>query len=140
MGNALNADLVANNGVIHVLDRLLEPATPCPHPELECEPGQVCRDGCALSHSTQEPLSELDEGDIRTISILIDAAQLGDEFRHGMITIFAPSDASINALELAEPGTVAALLEDREALTHLLRFHMVPSELTAHDYSRSTVC
>ena len=40
------------------------------------------------------------------------------------------SDASINALELAEPGTVAALWKIK-ALTHL-RF-MVPSELTAHD-------
>lgn len=49
-------------------------------------------------------------------------------------TVFAPTNAAFNAVEAANPGTLAALLADpKGALTTILTYHVVPGRLTAAD-------
>ena len=60
-----------------------------------------------------------------------EAAGLYDVLRgDGPFTVFAPSDA---AFENLPAGTVEALLADREKLTAVLTYHVVPERLTAAD-------
>ena len=48
----------------------------------------------------------------------------------GPFTVFAPTDAAFNALPA---GTVDALLQDVDALTEVLLYHVVAGEVLAED-------
>jgi transforming growth factor-beta-induced protein len=71
-----------------------------------------------------------------TLYAAIIAAGLADTLASadGQFTVFAPTDAAFNAVERANPGTLAALLADpKGALTTILTYHVVPGRLTAAD-------
>ena len=67
----------------------------------------------------------------KTLIRAAEAAGLYDVLRgDGPFTVFAPSDA---AFENLPEGTLEALLADREKLTAVLTYHVVPERLTAAD-------
>ena len=95
------ADLVADNGVVHVIDAVLLPPAP--------------------SNSIYDIVSN--SADHTTLKAAINACALdGTLSGPGQYTLFAPTDA---AFDLLPAGTVAALLNDIPQLTDILLHHVV---------------
>ena len=95
------ADIVADNGVVHVIDAVLLPPAP---------PNSIYD---IVSNSV----------DHTTLSTAIDACGLdGTLSGPGPFTVFAPTDAAFNNLPA---GTVTSLLNDIPALTDILLHHVV---------------
>ena len=70
-------------------------------------------------------------GDFETLVAAVQAAGLVDALKgDGPFTVFAPTDAAFAALP---DGTVEALLNDTEALSNILLYHVVSSEVMAAD-------
>ena len=96
------ADIIADNGVVHVIDAVLLPPTPA-------------------TNSVYDIVSN--SNDHTTLEVAIDACGLdGTLSGPGPFTLFAPTDAAFNALPA---GTVTALLNDIPALTDILTHHVL---------------
>lgn len=68
-------------------------------------------------------------GNFTTLLAAAEAADLVDALKgDGPLTVFAPTDDAFAALPA---GTVDALLQDLDALTAILTYHVVPGEVTA---------
>jgi len=93
------ADIVASNGVVHVIDAVLLPPTGTVVDVIVNSP----------NHNTLE-------------AAVIAAGLAGTLSGTGPFTIFAPTDAAFAALPA---GTVQALLADIPALTNILTYHAV---------------
>ena len=94
------ADIVADNGVVHVIDAVLLPP---------------------VSNTIYDVV--LNSQDHTTLLTAIDTCGLkGTLSGPGPFTLFAPTDAAFNALPA---GTVAALLNDIPALTDILMHHVL---------------
>ena len=109
------ADVVASNGVIHVIDAVLLP----PEPEVEADaPGTIVDIAVA-------------DGRFETLVAAVTAADLaGTLSGEGPFTVFAPTDDAFAALP---EGTVEALLEDIPTLTQILLYHVVAGDVRAAD-------
>ena len=95
------ADIVADNGVVHVIDAVLLPPTP--------------------SNSIYDIVSN--SANHTTLKVAIDACALNGVLSDpGPFTLFAPTDAAFNLLPA---GTVTALLNDIPQLTDILNHHVV---------------
>jgi len=71
----------------------------------------------------------VEAGSFTTLAAALDAAGLADVLRgDGPFTVFAPTDAAFAKLPA---GTVEALLADKEALTRVLTYHVVPGRVTS---------
>jgi uncharacterized surface protein with fasciclin (FAS1) repeats len=105
-------DIVASNGVIHVIDGVLLPPA-------STEPAQDIVDTAVAA------------GDFTTLAAALEAADLIDTLKGpGPFTVFAPTDAAFAALPA---GTVDALLADVPALTDVLLYHVVEGDVRAAD-------
>ena len=72
----------------------------------------------------------VEAGSFSTLAAALDAADLiGVLQGDGPFTVFAPNDAAFAKLP---EGTVEALLADKEALTKILTFHVVPGLSLIH--------
>jgi transforming growth factor-beta-induced protein len=102
-------DIMADNGVIHVIDTVLLPA--------EEEPlGRIVDIAVA-------------DGRFETLVAALQAAQLVDTLAgEGPFTVFAPTD---DAFAKLPEGTVEGLLADIPALTDILLYHVVEGEVLA---------
>ena len=70
-------------------------------------------------------------GSFNTLIVAIDAAGLTETLKgKGPYTVFAPTDAAFAKLP---PGTVEALLKDKEKLTKILTYHVVAGEVMSKD-------
>lgn len=70
-------------------------------------------------------------GSFKTLVTAVKAAGLVDTLKgEGPFTVFAPTDAAFAKLP---EGTVEALLKDKEKLTALLTYHVVPGKVMAKD-------
>ena len=70
-------------------------------------------------------------GNHKTLVAALQAAGLVETLQgSGPFTVFAPTDAAFAKLP---PGTVEALLADKEKLTSILPFHVVPGKVMAGD-------
>ena len=99
------ADIVADNGVVHVIDAVLLPPTPL----------NTVYDIVSNSNNPNY--------DLTTLKTAIDACSLdGVLSGPGPFTLFAPTDAAFNLLPA---GTVTALLNDIPQLTDILKHHVV---------------
>jgi uncharacterized surface protein with fasciclin (FAS1) repeats len=99
-------DIVADNGIIHVIDTVVVP------------PGDIV--SIAASDSQ-----------FSTLVTAVSEAGLVDALSgEGPFTVFAPTNAAFDALPA---GTVEALLEDIPALTDVLLFHVVDGKVPAED-------
>lgn len=96
-------DIVAANGVIHVIDAVITPST-------------------VAELASYAP-------ELSTLVTAVGAADLGDALSApGPFTVFAPVDAAFDALPA---GTVDALLADIPALTDVLTYHVVAGAVTS---------
>ena len=108
------ADIVADNGVVHVIDAVLLPAPPNSIYDI-------------VSNST----------DHTTLKAAIDACALdGTLSGAGPFTLFAPTDAAFNLLPA---GTVTALLADIPQLTDILKHHVVGDSVLSTMLSNNLV-
>ena len=95
------ADIVGDNGVVHVIDAVLLPPTP--------------------SNSVYDIISN--SADHTILEIAIDTCGLAGTLKGpGPFTVFAPTDAAFNALPA---GTITSLLSNLPALTDILKYHVV---------------
>jgi uncharacterized surface protein with fasciclin (FAS1) repeats len=70
-------------------------------------------------------------GDFTTLAAALEAADLVSVLKgDGPFTVFAPTDAAFAKLP---EGTVEGLLADKEALTQVLTYHVVPGKVMASD-------
>ena len=107
------ADLIGDNGVVHVIDAVLLPPT------------NTIYD--IVSNST----------DHTTLKAAIDACALdGTLSGAGPFTLFAPTDAAFNLLPA---GTVTALLADLPQLTDILKHHVVSGSVMSGMLSNGQV-
>jgi len=71
----------------------------------------------------------VDAGTFTTLAAALEAAGLVGVLQgEGPFTVFAPTDAAFAELPA---GTVEALLADKEALTRVLTYHVVPGRVTS---------
>ena len=104
--SVIAADIIAKNGVIHVIDEVL------------------------LLDIVQQALSN---EDFSTIATAVGAAGLVDALRgDGPFTVFAPTNAAFDALP---EGALDALLADSDALTEVLTYHVIEGGIFAGDLS-----
>jgi uncharacterized surface protein with fasciclin (FAS1) repeats len=105
------ADIIADNGVVHVIDAVLVP--------VPAEPFTV------WDVITQSP-------NHITLEAAVAAAGLDSELDNEelSLTVFAPTDAAFAALPA---GTIAALLADLPLLTEILLYHVVGSVALSTD-------
>jgi uncharacterized surface protein with fasciclin (FAS1) repeats len=97
------ADIVADNGVVHVIDAVLLPPSP------------------PSSNSIYDIVSN--STDHTTLKLAIDACALdGVLSQPGPFTLFAPTDAAFNLLPA---GTVSSLIGNIPLLTDILKHHVV---------------
>jgi transforming growth factor-beta-induced protein len=102
----VQTDVLASNGVIHVIDAVL-----LPEPVLDI-PGTAAAAGM-----------------FSTLLAAVEAAGLLETLRSaGPFTVLAPTDEAFAALP---EGTVAALLEDPETLAEILLYHVIPGDVRA---------
>jgi uncharacterized surface protein with fasciclin (FAS1) repeats len=102
-------DILADNGVIHVIDSVLLPPEPL---------GTIVDIAVA-------------DGRFTTLVSALQAADLADTLAgEGPFTVFAPTDEAFDKLP---EGTIEALLEDIPALTDILLYHVVSGEVLAED-------
>lgn len=105
--NVIIADIIASNGVIHVIDNVLFP------------PKNIA--GILA-----------DSGIFNTLLAALDAAGLtGALAGEGPFTVFAPTDDAFAAAFEALGISAADLLADTELLTSILLYHVVPGNVTA---------
>lgn len=104
-------DIIADNGVVHVIDAVLVPVVEEPFTVWDVITGSA-------DHTTLEA----------AISVAGLDADLDDE--SATLTVFAPTDQAFAALPA---GTVLALLADIPALTEILLYHVVGSVALSSD-------
>jgi transforming growth factor-beta-induced protein len=105
-------DIVASNGVIHVIDSVLLP------PQEEEPLGTIVDIAIA-------------DGRFETLVAAVVAADLAETLSgEGPFTVFAPTD---DAFAKLPEGTIEALLADIPALTDILLYHVVAGEVLAAD-------
>ena len=106
------ADIVADNGVVHVIDAVLIPTASIYD---------------IVSNSTNHT----------TLKVAIDACALDGVLSDpGSLTLFAPTDAAFSALPA---GTVSALLADIPLLTDILKHHVVGASVMSTALSNNQV-
>lgn len=104
--NVIAADILATNGVVHVIDQVMLP----------------------------EPIADIVQvakgaGIFNTLLAAVDAAGLTEVLKgDGPFTVFAPTDEAFAAVPA---DALAALLADPEALAAILTYHVVPGDLQA---------
>ena len=103
-------DIMADNGVIHVIDTVLLP------PEEEESLGTIVDIAVA-------------DGRFTTLVAALQAAELAEALAdEGPFTVFAPTD---DAFAKLPEGTIDALLADIPALSDILLYHVVSGEVLA---------
>jgi uncharacterized surface protein with fasciclin (FAS1) repeats len=112
------ADIMASNGVIHVIDRVILPPSMTPAPMASAD---IVDTAVAA-------------GQFTTLATALQAAGLVDTLKGpGPFTVFAPTDAAFAKLPA---GTVEALLNDPETLRTVLTYHVVSGAVSSADASQ----
>ena len=116
-------DVLATNGVIHVIDSVILPPSMNPSPTQPDEP-------------TAPQLSDIVDtavaaGSFSTLVTAVQAAGLVDVLKgEGPFTVFAPTDAAFAKIPADQ---LNAIIADKELLTKILLYHVVPGKLLATD-------
>jgi transforming growth factor-beta-induced protein len=121
--NVIETDIEASNGVIHVIDSVLLP------PSGETETGMETMDIVDTAVA---------DGRFTTLVSAVQAAELVDTLKgEGPFTVFAPTDEAFAALP---EGTLDTLLlpENKQQLTDILLYHVVPGQVMAADVAGLT--
>ncbi len=87
----------------------------------------------AAGHSKDIVDTAMEAGNFTTLLAAAEAAGLVETLKgEGPFTVFAPTDEAFAALP---EGTVEGLLEDTDALTAILTYHVVPGAVMSGDLS-----
>ena len=109
-------DVMAANGVIHVIDQVILPPAAEAAPSMEAMPKDI------VATATEA-------GSFKTLLTAATAAGLVETLQgDGPFTVFAPTDDAFAALPA---GTLDGLLADPEALKKVLLYHVVSGKVTA---------
>ncbi|RIK44920.1 MAG: hypothetical protein DCC55_00880 [Chloroflexi bacterium] len=139
----VRSDVMAVNGVIHVIDRILVPPTlallvpPAPRvvddPALAPALGQTLDELVATDTSGQTIVEILRSAEeLSLAAVAVDSAGLTTALEEpGPFTIFVPTDAAFNQLPALE-----TLLNDTVTLASTLQYHLVRDYVTAADLAR----
>ena len=139
--NIVATDIVASNGVIHVIDSVLLPpaAEPATAAAVEATaPMTTTEEAAAPAETMAAPMDIVDTavgaGQFTTLVAAVQAAGLVDALKgDGPYTVFAPTDEAFAKLPA---GTVDALLADPEGqLKQILLYHVLPNQVMAADVS-----
>ena len=108
----IKADILASNGVIHMIDRVILP------PE-------------RLKNILE---TAAEEGTFKTWARALVIAKLADTLKsEGPFTVFAPTDEAFKALP---EGELEELLKDPERLKRVLLYHVVPGKVLAENVAK----
>jgi uncharacterized surface protein with fasciclin (FAS1) repeats len=89
--------------------------------------------GVASAESMDIVDTAVEAGNFTTLVAAVEAAGLVETLKgEGPFTVFAPTDEAFAALP---EGTVEGLLEDIDALTAILTYHVVPGKVMSGDLS-----
>ncbi|MGI9659439.1 MAG: fasciclin domain-containing protein, partial [Gaiellaceae bacterium] len=121
--NVTATDIAASNGIIHVIDGvLLPPSDATEEPAPAEEPAAADAPGTIVDVAAGA-------GSFATLLAAAEAAGLVDALNgDGPLTVLAPTDDAFAALP---EGTVEGLLEDPEALSEILLYHVIEGEVLA---------
>ncbi len=120
-------DIAASNGVIHVIDSVLVPASL-----------DLSKLGAAAMVEKDIVDTAVAAGSFKTLAAALTAAGLVDTLKgSGPFTVFAPTDEAFAKLDKA---TLEDLLkpENKEKLTAILTYHVVPGAVLAADVTNLT--
>lgn len=134
-------DLLAANGVIHVINQILTPPSlglELPSAALETltlrdEPADETLEALKQADTSGETVIDVIQSNsgFKTAATAIDAAGLNDALRErGPFTLFVPTDAAFRELSDTD---LQALLNDHTALTDRLRHHLVLGDINSAD-------
>jgi transforming growth factor-beta-induced protein len=119
--NIIITDIEATNGVIHIIDAVLLPQS----------------DEAMSEGATAEKMDIVDtaaaDGRFTTLVAAVQAAEMVETLKsEGPFTVFAPTDDAFAALPA---GTLDSLLlpENKQQLTNILLYHVVPGNVMAAD-------
>ena len=114
--NIVATDVVASNGVIHVIDKVILP--PAEEAAVPAEAMDIVDTAVAA-------------GSFNTLVAAVQAAGLVEVLKsEGPFTVFAPTDEAFAALP---KETLDALLADPEALAKILTYHVLAGQVMAAD-------
>ncbi|MDW3214222.1 MAG: fasciclin domain-containing protein [Ilumatobacteraceae bacterium] len=130
------ADVMASNGIIHVIDTVLLP----PHDGMTEEMSDEMSDD--MSEEMSDDMSEesmgsivdvaVEAGSFTTLVAAVQAAGLEETLATGgPFTVFAPTDEAFAAALEALGLTAEELLADTETLTSILTYHVIDGEVPA---------
>ena len=137
--NVVITDIVADNGVIHVVDAVLLPPEPTMQAmqdeQAEMQEQNEQPEQAERAEQPEQPGTIVDiavaDDRFETLVAALQAAELVETLQgDGPFTVFAPTDDAFAALP---EGTVEALLEDIPALTDILLYHVVAGDVRAAD-------
>jgi uncharacterized surface protein with fasciclin (FAS1) repeats/plastocyanin len=122
------ADLIADNGVVHVIDAVLIPNPGCTDPNAtNFDPNAIFDDGSCQYATNSVYDIIVTSADHGVLEVGIDTCGLdGYLSGPGPFTVFAPTDAAFNALG---PITLLSLLNDIPTLSNILKHHVVGDSL-----------
>jgi transforming growth factor-beta-induced protein len=121
--NVLTTNVLASNGVIHVIDTVLLPPA-APKPAATTPPATTP----ALKDIVDTAVAN---GSFKTLVAAVTAAGLVDTLKGaGPFTVFAPTDEAFAKIPKA---TLDGLLADKKALTDVLTYHVVAGKVLAAD-------
>lgn len=114
-------DVVASNGIIHVIDTVLLPPTENavkPETAVNEENSEATLSGTILDIASSNP-------NFSTLVAAVQAAGLDGALGHpgDTYTVFAPTNA---AFDILGEATINALLADPDTLRNILLFHVIP--------------
>lgn len=134
------ADVMASNGIIHVIDTVLLP----PHDGMTEEMSDEMSDDMSddMSEEMSDDMSEesmgsivdvaVEAGSFTTLVAAVQAAGLEETLATGgPFTVFAPTDEAFAAALEALGLTAEELLADTETLTSILTYHVIDGEVPA---------
>ena len=111
----VSADVLANNGVIHVINKVILPPA----------------EGAMMDNEMDIVDTAVAAGSFKTLAAALQAAGLVEALKGaGPFTVFAPTDEAFAKLPA---GTVEALLKDPKALGDILKYHVASGKLMAAD-------
>jgi uncharacterized surface protein with fasciclin (FAS1) repeats len=132
------ADVMASNGIVHVIDKVLVPA----------DAAKLAEQMSAMMEATPEAMAAAPKSIAETVvasttaatpefKTLLAAVQAADPAvlatlsGAGEYTVFAPTDAAFAAALTSLNTTADALLADKANLTNILLYHVVPGKFSA---------
>ena len=117
--NIVATDVMASNGVIHVIDSVILP------------PAKAAAPAAAAAAPAAKDIvaTAVGAGQFNTLVAAVKAAGLVEALQgKGPFTVFAPTDEAFAKLPA---GTVEGLLKDPKALSNILLYHVVPGAVKA---------